>query len=170
MRGRRKKLKKLHNRFVILFSGRSDCDCFSSSDHGCLQHSISLSAVCSRAYVLTVKSSIWWILVVMQIEDLGGSALVCGGDMSKEADVEALFKAVGVFLSILPSIDVCRISHICLSEFLWTKLAHAVCSLQALDKWGTVDILVNNAGTYSYKVFAPFHHQDARAVAETFLS
>jgi 3-oxoacyl-[acyl-carrier protein] reductase len=71
--------------------------------------------------------------VAQQIEDLGGSALVCGGDMSKEADVEALFKA-------------------------------------ALDKWGTVDILVNNAGTYSYQVFAPLHHQDARAVAETFLS
>jgi len=31
--------------------------------------------------------------VAQQIEDLGGSALVCGGDMSKEADVEALFKA-----------------------------------------------------------------------------
>jgi hypothetical protein len=93
MRGPPKKLKKLHNRFVILFGGRSDCDCFSSSDHGCLHHSISLSAVCSRANVLTVKGSIWGILVVMQIEDLGGSALVCGGDMSKEADVEALFRA-----------------------------------------------------------------------------
>ncbi len=55
-------------------------------------------------------------------------------------------------------------------NFLWTKPAHAVCSLQALDKWGTVDILVNNAGTYSYQIFAPLHHQDARAVAETFLS
>jgi NADP-dependent 3-hydroxy acid dehydrogenase YdfG len=55
-------------------------------------------------------------------------------------------------------------------NFLWTKPALAVCSLQALDKWGTVDILVNNAGTYSYQVFAPLHHQDARAVAETFLS
>ncbi|KAL2631681.1 hypothetical protein R1flu_016367 [Riccia fluitans] len=31
--------------------------------------------------------------VAQQIEDLGGSALVFGGDMSKEADVEALFKA-----------------------------------------------------------------------------
>lgn len=30
----------------------------------------------------------------MQIEEMGGSALVCAGDMSKEADVEALFKAV----------------------------------------------------------------------------
>ncbi len=38
-------------------------------------------------------------MVGMQIEDLGGSALVCGGDMSKEADVDALFKAVGFFLS-----------------------------------------------------------------------
>lgn len=30
----------------------------------------------------------------MQIEEMGGSALVFGGDMSKEADVDALFKAV----------------------------------------------------------------------------
>jgi 3-oxoacyl-[acyl-carrier protein] reductase len=32
-------------------------------------------------------------VVGVQIEDLGGSALVCGGDMSKETDVDALFKA-----------------------------------------------------------------------------
>jgi 3-oxoacyl-[acyl-carrier protein] reductase len=31
--------------------------------------------------------------VAQQIEEMGGSALVCAGDMSKEADVEALFKA-----------------------------------------------------------------------------
>lgn len=33
-------------------------------------------------------------MMCVQIEELGGSALVCGGDMSKEADVDALFKAV----------------------------------------------------------------------------
>lgn len=33
-------------------------------------------------------------VVVLQIEELGGSAIVCAGDMSKEDDVEALFKAV----------------------------------------------------------------------------
>jgi len=31
--------------------------------------------------------------VAQQIEEMGGSALVCGGDMSKEEDVDALFKA-----------------------------------------------------------------------------
>jgi hypothetical protein len=42
----------------------------------------------------------------MQIEEMGGSALVCAGDMSKEADVEALFKAVSI---IFPSI--CRFGN-----------------------------------------------------------
>lgn len=32
----------------------------------------------------------------MQIEEMGGSALVFGGDMSKEEDVDALFKAVSL--------------------------------------------------------------------------
>ena len=30
----------------------------------------------------------------LQIEDLGGAALVCGGDVSKEEDAEAIMKAV----------------------------------------------------------------------------
>lgn len=41
----------------------------------------------------------------LQIEELGGSAIVVGGDMSKEADVEAVFKAVStaVIIFLLPA-------------------------------------------------------------------
>jgi hypothetical protein len=64
--------------------------------------------------------------VAQQIEDLGGSALVCGGDMSKEADVDALFKAVGFFPSC-SSMDVCRAFLTFLyGNSLRTKPVHAV--------------------------------------------
>lgn len=42
------------------------------------------------------------VLFCVQIEEMGGSALVFGGDMSKEADVDALFKAVSIVPFFFP--------------------------------------------------------------------
>lgn len=63
--------------------------------------------------------------------------------MSKQEDVDALFKAVS--LNTFFSFD-CR-------DFLWyvsinfrVLLIKTSECWQAMDKWGTIDILVNNAG------------------------
>lgn len=51
-------------------------------------------------------------LMFMQIEEMGGSALVVGGDMSKEADVSALFKAVSFWNPLFPGRESSHCKHL----------------------------------------------------------
>ena len=77
---------------------------------------------------------------------MGGSALVFGGDMSKEADVDALFKAVSLDpCPLLTCGSCCGIRQLCSASH---SSEISVC-WQAIEKWGTVDVLVNNAGISS---------------------
>ena len=72
-------------------------------------------------------------VTVLQIESYGGQAVTFGGDVSKEADVEAMIKTVSecslfIFYNLI--IDACFMTLY----------------VQVVDAWGTVDILINNAG------------------------
>ncbi|KAE8696639.1 reductase 2 [Hibiscus syriacus] len=72
--------------------------------------------------------------VAKEIESYGGQAITFGGDVSKEADVEAMMKTA---LDAWGTIDILvRLPKIL--SFLFSCLT--------IDAWGTIDILVNNAG------------------------
>jgi 3-oxoacyl-[acyl-carrier protein] reductase len=81
-------------------------------------------------------------MLFFQIEACGGQAITFGGDVSKEADVDSMMKAVS-------AVSLCNTNallNILLYQFFTLWLVYDYLIYQALDKWGTIDVLVNNAG------------------------
>lgn len=95
----------------------------------------------SSIYLLSPRCLVCWHN--LQIEASGGKALIFGGDVSKEADVESMIKTVWESAASAKRIHVI---YLVLLHFLAVIYVMFQLHVQAVDAWGTVDVLINNAG------------------------
>lgn len=114
---------------------------------------------------------------IIQIEESGGTAITFSADVSIEAEVESMMRAVSMHFRYLfygrasfrteefyeNRTNPCEnATNSYFSKYPWHLVIQLttwvdywvlfflwVCLLQAIDTWGTLDVLVNNAGCVS---------------------
>jgi NAD(P)-dependent dehydrogenase (short-subunit alcohol dehydrogenase family) len=81
-----------------------------------------------------------------KIEEHGGTAISFSADVSMEAEVESMMRAVSSGSALGQRMTNNLMNGTCYI-FLWVHTNDRCRMLmQAIDTWGTLDVLVNNAG------------------------